>query len=122
MKTGCWGDLYSYRIGSNSAVTVINSTLMSPAVAKDEQFHTKIAEITGNPLLIQVQAIVADYFRNFRVRSFRVAENRDHAVNPHNMIIQAFLSRNEDLGVLIMQQHLAESFSDFIGNLENHQE
>ena len=86
------------------------------------QFHTKIAEITGNPLLIQVQAIVADYFRNFRVRSFRVAENRDHAVNPHNMIIQAFLSRNEDLGVLIMQQHLAESFSDFIGNLEHHQE
>lgn len=105
--------------GFRQSIAIENTWLMAE---KDEQFHTKIAEITGNPLLIQVQAIVADYFRNFRVRSFRVAENRDHAVNPHNMIIQAFLSRNEDLGVLIMQQHLAESFSDFIGNLENHQE
>lgn len=88
---------------------------------KDEQFHSEIAEIAGNPLLIQVQAIVADYFRTFRVRSFRSVENRNHAVNPHGMIIQAFQSRNEDLGVLIMQQHLAESFDDFIGIVENNQ-
>lgn len=100
--------LYSIEIG--------NAWMMAE---KDEQFHDKIAEITDNPLLIQVQGIVEDFFRTFRVRSFRVLENRYHAVNPHNMIIQAFQDRNEDLGVLIMQQHLSQSFDDFIGNLES---
>ena len=38
--------------GFRQSIAIENTWLMAE---KDEQFHTKIAEITGNPLLIQVQ-------------------------------------------------------------------
>lgn len=79
---------------------------------KDEEFHSKIAKITGNPLLIQVQDVISEYFKAFRVRSFGNAKNRNHAVNPHAMIIQAFRDRNDELGVLVMKQHLIQSYED----------
>lgn len=79
---------------------------------KDEEFHSQIAAITGNPLLIRVQDTVSEYFKSFRVRSFGISKNVSHAVSPHAMIIQAFRDRNPELGVLVMTQHLDQSYTD----------
>lgn len=80
---------------------------------KDEQFHSTIALITQNPLIVQINDLVSNYFRTFRIDSFRRKDHREHAVSPHRMIIQAFREKNPELGELIIGQHMNQSAEDF---------
>lgn len=88
----------------------------------DENFHAAIAEMSNNPLMIHVNNIVAQYFKAFRLRSFGGIDNRFHVIPSHAMIIRAFQDRNCELGMLVMRQHLEQSYDDINAILaaENH--
>lgn len=101
-----------------SFVKSIEQNNVSKMASYDELFHMRITEITNNPMLIQMEEIVNKNFRPFRLRSFQEHCNTVHAVNPHAMIIEAFAQKNEELGVLMITQHLKLSFEDMEGIIQ----
>lgn len=82
----------------------------------DETFHGFIAEITDNQLLIKIQENIAEYFLEYRIRSFGVPESQKHALKPHQDIVDAFYEKDPDKGEQVMIEHLKISFEDFEKN------
>jgi len=78
----------------------------------DETFHTAIAEASGNNLLIMLNQTIAEFFREYRVRSFAVKKNIKHALEPHRHIMQAIKERNAEEAAQAMLEHLKLSMID----------
>lgn len=78
----------------------------------DEAFHTAIAEASGNNLLIMLNHTIAEFFREYRVRSFAVKKNIKNALEPHRKIMQAIRERKSDEAAQAMTDHLKRSLTD----------
>jgi GntR family transcriptional repressor for pyruvate dehydrogenase complex len=78
----------------------------------DESFHDAIVEASNNDLLIKIGRLIADAFVEYRTRSFAVKENVIHALDPHEMIVGAILSKDEKAAILGIQRHLEISLED----------
>jgi GntR family transcriptional repressor for pyruvate dehydrogenase complex len=78
----------------------------------DEAFHTAIAEASGNNLLIMLNQTIAEFFREYRVRSFAVKKNIKNALEPHRQIMKAITERNAEEASQAMLDHLKCSMID----------
>lgn len=78
----------------------------------DGEFHQKIAEATGNELINKIEKMIAECIVDFRVQTYSIADNVDHAVFSHNKILEAFKSRDPDDAVRLMEKHLEDSLVD----------
>ena len=72
----------------------------------DDSFHSAIVEASGNRLLIKIGKLVSEQMIDFRLRSFSIAENVDHAKMAHKRIIEAICTRDVTLGMNTMASHL----------------
>ncbi len=81
-------------------------------VEVDENFHTAIVEASNNSLLIKINRLIAETFKEYRTKSFAVKENVKHARSPHDKIVEAILNKNEQLGIDCMNEHLLISMQD----------
>lgn len=78
----------------------------------DEAFHLAIAGASHNPLVLMVERIVAEAFREYRMRAFAVQGNAENALEPHDSIYEALRSRDADGAVEAMLRHLEISRAD----------
>ncbi|MBB3966791.1 GntR family transcriptional regulator [Rhizobium metallidurans] len=88
---------------------IVDGYIDQPAddiLAEDEGFHLLIAELSGNPELVnQLQAI------NARIRFIRriQIEHRSHdnsLISTHSAIVEAAVARAADEGVELLRQHI----------------
>lgn len=84
----------------------------------DESFHDAIMEASNNRLLKRTGNMIADALMEYRTRSFAVAENKSHAVIPHQRIIDALAAKDEKEVVQAMLDHLQISLKDMNGVAE----
>lgn len=85
--------------------------------ALDERFHREIAASTGNDLLIRVDELLADAFREYRRSTFLNKENLSAAVTEHRKILEAINRRDTNEAVYAMREHLETSVEDAIQQL-----
>lgn len=78
----------------------------------DEYFHGAIIEGTHNPLLISFNANLTEAMREYRLHSFSVPGNPEHAVGPHEDILSALRLHNPELAAAYMVTHIQSSLSD----------
>lgn len=78
----------------------------------DEAFHTAIVEASHNTMLAKMHGLVTDALRDYRIRSFAVAENVRNALGPHRSILEALRSGDSESGVAAMHEHLVISLDD----------
>ena len=80
--------------------------------ALDEKFHMELAKITDNSLLVEMNRIIAVALRPYRKKSFAIADNAIHALEPHNKIIKAIEDRDLSGGVQAVREHVDKSLED----------
>jgi GntR family transcriptional regulator, transcriptional repressor for pyruvate dehydrogenase complex len=78
----------------------------------DEAFHTAIVEASSNRLLVKLNRLLVDEFREYRARAFSVEENIAHALAPHEAIVKAILEQDTAAAIEAMNGHLATSLED----------
>mgnify|MGYP001204033707 CR=1 FL=1 len=85
--------------------------------AIDERFHREIAASTGNDLLVRVDELLADAFREYRRSTFLNKENLSAAIAEHRKILEAIARRDTNEAVYAMREHLETSVEDAIQQL-----
>lgn len=78
----------------------------------DEQFHTKIIECAGNPLLINMNRQLLEAFHIYRGNSFIDNEVYKNAIIPHSRILLCFQTHNVNQAVEEMRKHLEITLQD----------
>lgn len=78
----------------------------------DESFHQAIIEASNNGLLVKIGRLIADAFVEYRTRSFAVKENVSNALEPHERIVKAILTRDTKAAINGVQKHLEISLED----------
>lgn len=78
----------------------------------DETFHTAIVEASNNRLLVKINRLINDEFKEYRTRAFSVQENVAHALKPHGDIVEAILEKDTARALEGMNSHLAISLED----------
>lgn len=86
--------------------------------ALDEKFHMELARISDNSLLIEMNRIIANALRPYRMKSFGISENAIHALVPHSKIIQALEARDLTAGVRAVEDHIDGSLADIAAAAE----
>lgn len=87
--------------------------------AVDERFHREIAASTGNDLLIRVDELLADAFREYRRSTFLNKGNLSAAIAEHRKILEAIARRDTNEAVYAMREHLETSVEDAIQQLNS---
>jgi GntR family transcriptional repressor for pyruvate dehydrogenase complex len=72
----------------------------------DELFHSKIMAISQNSLLVSINDQLLEAFRVFRSSSFANEGVYHNAVMPHAKILECFITKNAELAVQEMRNHL----------------
>lgn len=78
----------------------------------DEAFHNQIALMSHNTLMEKLQEILAECFSEYRLELYKIEENQQHAIEPHERIVEAFREKDEEKGVEVMLNHLQISTQD----------
>lgn len=78
----------------------------------DELFHTTIAEISGNKLLVNINEQLSKAFMKYRASSYTNEETSGNAVTPHTQILAAFQKKDIAAGIAAMHAHLIRSIRD----------
>lgn len=78
----------------------------------DELFHTTIAEISGNKLLMDINRQLAQAFKRYRGSSFVNDETYGNAIEPHEKILAAFRDGDAAAGVAAMHAHMLRAIED----------
>lgn len=78
----------------------------------DEAFHTAIVEGSNNRLLIKLNRLLVEEFREYRAKAFSVEENIAHALPPHAAIVQAIHDHDTAAAIEATNRHLATSLED----------
>ena len=78
------------------------------AIATDVEFHFRIAEMTGNPVLCALHAALGEWLREQRTTSVAAPEARERASRAHLAIYQAIAAGDPDAARAAMQRHLEE--------------
>ncbi|MCE1195681.1 FadR family transcriptional regulator [bacterium] len=87
--------------------------------ALDESFHREIALSTGNDLLIRVNELLADAFREYRRSTFQNKDNHTAAIVEHRKILEAINHRDTNEAVYAMREHLETSVENAIQQLNS---
>lgn len=78
----------------------------------DEELHTRIIAASHNTLLIKINQLLVDAFREYRTRAFAIPENVANAIGPHDRIVNGLLTRNVEEAQTGMTEHLRISLED----------
>ncbi|WHH58011.1 FCD domain-containing protein [Petroclostridium sp. X23] len=78
----------------------------------DEEFHNKITEASENELLIKIVKIIAECIVDYRIQTYNIRENVQHAIESHDKLLKAFEDRDPDSGIQLMTEHLENSLID----------
>lgn len=81
----------------------------------DAEFHSRIAKISGNDLLIAIMRIVNYYFKILRQNSFRFEHHVMHAIEPHQNILNAIAEKQPEQAVKACTDHTLLAFEDLCG-------
>lgn len=81
-------------------------------VSLDEAFHRQVVVMSHNPLFGQMNEVLTQSFRKYRLRSFNIPFTRNNAVEPHRDICHALERRDSAAAVLHMNRHLEISLKD----------
>ncbi len=87
--------------------------------ALDENFHKEIALATGNDLLIRVNELLAESFREYRRSTFQNKDNYNAAIVEHRKILEAINHRDTNEAVYAMREHLETSVENAIQQLNS---
>ena len=88
-------------------ITAVNNKDVPNIVIYDEKFHADIVEYSRNQLLISISKQVEKNMKNFRSRTFYIPQNAENAILPHQMILDAFKTKDAAAGERNMQEHLS---------------
>ncbi len=80
----------------------------------DEAFHAAIANGTNNDLLININNLLADSFREYRHTTFANKSTRAAAVAAHRSITDSIVRRDTSDAVYKVQEHLTDSVENAI--------
>lgn len=78
----------------------------------DSEFHAAICDASHNPLLIDLNSLVTEAFKEFRAQSFSVESHARNAIQPHRRIIAAILKRHASEAQGAMRKHLFKTLED----------
>ncbi len=78
----------------------------------DEAFHNEIVDMSHNSLLVNINGLVAQAFKNYRNISFQVRHNALNALTPHHNILEALRSRDSKEAVHSIESHLSQALID----------
>ena len=78
----------------------------------DAAFHAAIAQASHNLLLIDLNTVMAEAFKEFRTRSFKVESHARNAVVPHRKILAALQKRDAAGVQRYMKGHLFKALED----------
>lgn len=98
---------------NQAAATTAASMRDAEALARfDEEFHRSIFQISGNPLLIEINDMINRQLAVFRQKTFRIKNNIDNFIPAHAMIIEAFEAHDAEAGEKKMKQHIKKVAKD----------
>ena len=84
------------------------ATTLARAVATDIEFHYRIAEMSGNPMLTALHTALSEWLREQRTTSVRAKGARPDAHKAHRRIYDAIARRDPDGAAAAMRRHLEE--------------
>lgn len=90
---------------SRSAVTERFGTLN----AYDAEFHSAMAGLAGNPLLIAQLRQIAEKIAAFRNLDLEDSERRIRTLNEHEAIVAALAARQSEAGARLLERHILDS-------------
>lgn len=74
--------------------------------SNDEEFHSLIAAMSGNSLLVSINRDIQNYLHDFRLRTFLLENNRDNYYPAHKAIVDAFETCDARRAEESMAKHL----------------
>ena len=78
----------------------------------DELFHSKIASLSQNQLIISLNKLVLEAYRSYRGNSFNNEELYQNAILPHKRILSYIKMNDPEGAASAMQEHLQITKSD----------
>ena len=78
----------------------------------DAKFHAAIGEASHNMLLVELNNLVIDAFKEFRTRTFKIENHAKNAVAPHRKIIASLQKRDAAGAQRDMKSHLFKTLED----------
>lgn len=78
------------------------------AALLDEEFHTRIAEATQNPLLVALVDVMHDWLRDFRHSSHSTRAGRAKSIEGHRRIHTAVQTRDAQAAYAAMREHITD--------------
>lgn len=85
-----------------------NATTAEAATAADVEFHLRIAEMAGNPVITALHAALGEWLREQRTATVHVEGAKPAADRAHRRIYDAIAARKPDAAARAMQAHLRE--------------
>ena len=96
----------------NAYIKAVDQNNVTDTTRFDEEFHNQIFLMTKNILLINLNRLVTEEFRKYRVMSFSMHENQYSAVDLHKRVLDAIKRRDGSGGIKQMQHHIQVILSD----------
>jgi len=93
-------------------VIAVREKSFSDMVTLDEQFHTRIVNLSDNQLLKNINRELITAFHIYRSESFMYSDVYKNAVIPHEKILACFQERNSAKAVKEMRKHLDITLTD----------
>ncbi len=84
-------------------------------IEEDEAFHHTVVRATGNPMALEVSALLAEYLRSGRDLSLQSPERARRSLEGHQAIFQAMAEGNADAARNAMRRHIEEVESLLFG-------
>lgn len=81
----------------------------------DAKFHERIARVTHNDLLLSLVRITNHYFKLLRQTSFRFEAHAEHALMPHEQILEAIAGNHPEDAAKASTEHMLAAFQDLCG-------
>lgn len=82
--------------------------------ALDEEFHTSLVRGTRNDLLININIMLSDLFKKYRVITFAEKSHRGAAIGGHRKVLDALYRRDTNDAIFAMREHLENSLKNAI--------
>jgi len=80
-----------------------------PFIAADMRFHTRIARITGNPIIIAASEAMLRWLSDYHSTLLHWSGHEEVTLSEHAAIVDALQSRDADAAVQRMRAHLDRS-------------
>ncbi len=76
----------------------------------DNKFHLKVAEATGNPLVIEVMGMVSVFLEEQQIATSQQASRRNRAARYHEQILDAIAGGDEAKAEDAMREHMDDTY------------